>query len=102
MTAPHKRIETYAEFWPYYLKEHARSGTRQFHVAGTLISIIIAIFLIADRKPVALLACPLIGYAFAWYSHFFIEKNRPATFKYPLWSFISDFKMAYLFLIGKL
>ena len=102
MTAPQKRFETYAEFWPFYMQEHSKPATQALHVAGTIMGIVLAIFLIADGHAWYALLCPIVGYGFAWYSHFFIQKNRPATFQYPLWSFISDFKMAYLFLIGKL
>jgi hypothetical protein len=95
-------FQSFAEFWPYYLSEHSKSRTRALHCAGTLIAIASAVFLIFIGRwwlfPLALVP----GYAFAWAGHFFIEKNRPATFTYPLWSFIGDWKMLALMLTGRL
>lgn len=92
--AEEKRIETYSEFWPYYLAEHSKPVTKFVHLAGTILGTGILVWAFATRNwyyiPVGL----VVGYAFAWVSHFFVEKNRPATFKYPLWSFISDYRMA--------
>lgn len=99
---PTARIRTYAEFWPFYLKEHSRPATRWIHAAGTLSGLAIALAC-AGRGAWAWLPLALVaGYAPAWFSHFFIERNRPATFKYPLWSFVSDFRMLYWLLTGRL
>jgi hypothetical protein len=96
------RIATYGEFWPFYLREHSKHATKQWHVYGTLAGIVVGAYLGVTCHAAYLLTGFIIGYGCSWYSHFFIEKNRPATFKYPLWSFISDFRMAFLFLTGKL
>lgn len=96
------RIKTYEEFWPYYLKEHSHPWTRRLHVIGTCLGLIAMVILVAESRYAYLPLCLVIGYFFAWVSHFFIEHNRPATFQYPWWSFISDFKMAALYLTGKL
>src|SRR5437899_2024900 len=87
-------IRTYREFWPYYLKEHAKPATRLWHVAGTGIASVLLVIGIVSMSAVLVLAAVLAGYGPAWIAHFAIERNRPATFRYPLWSLISDFRMA--------
>jgi hypothetical protein len=97
-----QRKSSYAEFWPYYLQEHAKPQTRAIHYVGTALVIAIAIFAIATQRWMLLLAMPLAGYFFAWFGHAFIERNRPATFIHPLWSLISDFRMFFLWISGRL
>jgi hypothetical protein len=89
-------IETYAEFWEFYVREHSRPLTRALHFIGTSLGIVLLIFLIVIGRWYLFPLSLVIGYAFAWFAHFVVEKNRPATFKYPLWSFISDYKMIWL------
>ncbi len=96
------RIQTYAEFWPFYLREHSSPWTRRIHVLGTTVAVVVAIHAVATGDLGRLWLPFVIGYGFAWPSHLLIEKNRPATFKYPAWSFVSDFKMAYLFWMRRL
>ena len=95
-------IETYADFWPYYLHEHAMPATRTLHFIGTGVAIgAVTAAGVTGRAwlgGVALLA----GYGPAWFAHFFVEKNRPATFTYPLWSLVSDFRMVFTWLTGRL
>ena len=97
-----ERIPTYAEFWPYYLREHALPITRWLHFLGTSVATSLAVTAGLTGNLKLLPAALVSGYAFAWVSHFTLEKNRPATFKYPLWSFVSDFRMAGLMLVGRL
>lgn len=97
-----KAIKTYEAFWPYYLQEHSLPATRWVHFVGTTIAAINIVFAIVFLAPAYLLTALFSGYLFAWVSHFFIEKNRPATFTYPAWSFISDWKMWALMIVGKL
>lgn len=97
-----ERKSSYAEFWPYYLQEHAKPETRAIHYIGTALVIAIAIFAIATQRWMLLFAMPLAGYFFAWIGHAFIERNRPATFTHPLWSLISDFRMFFLWVSGRL
>lgn len=95
------RIATYAEFWPYYLREHAAPACRALHYAGTsLVLVTFALGLFVNAWWFA--AAPVVGYAFAWIGHFTIEKNKPATFTYPVWSLISDFRMFFAWITGRL
>ena len=92
-------MRTFAEFWPFYLREHSRPKTRALHFAGTTLSAGFLVSALAMRQPGLILGALLCGYGFAWTGHFFVEHNRPATFRYPLWSLLADWKMwAYAFL----
>lgn len=97
-----KPIKSYKEFWPFYLNEHARPATRAIHLAGTGAAIAMLGAAVLTGQwwlPVAAVAA---GYGSAWTAHAFVEKNKPATFTYPLWSLVSDFKMLGHFLTGTL
>jgi hypothetical protein len=96
------RIQTYAEFWPFYLREHSRASTRWLHFVGTSLGVGLGVSAGVTGRGVLVPLALVAAYGFAWFSHFVIEHNRPATFKYPLWSFISDFRMAGLMAIGQL
>ena len=102
MEESQKTIQTYAEFWPFYLKEHSHPTNRKLHYAGTSLGLLLLAYAVFTQTYWLILPALISGYAFAWVGHFIIEKNRPATFKYPFWSFISDFKMLYCALTGKL
>ena len=94
-------IRTFDDFWPYYVRAHAQRRTRVLHAIGStlaLICIALAIFV----NPWFLLGAPLIGYAFAWYSHFFVEHNKPATFGHPFYSLAADFVMLWKIVTGKM
>ncbi len=97
-----QRFKTFEEFWPFYLREHARPATRAFHYAGTSIVLLIALAALLTGNWWLLIAMPIAGYAFAWASHAAIERNRPATFTYPAWSLRADFRMWWLWLTGRL
>ena len=100
MTQP--RYNSFTEFWPYYLAEHSKPGTRLLHLVGTTIALGCAAYFIVVGKwwlfPLALIP----GYGAAWIGHFFLEKNKPATFQYPLWSFMGDYKMIFMMLTGRM
>lgn len=96
-----ERFRTYEEFWPFYVSQHRDPTCRALHFAGTcLVYAVIALAVLGS--PWWLLGAPLIGYGFAWVGHFAFEKNRPATFTYPLWSLRGDFRMHRLMLLGRM
>jgi len=88
-------FKTFKEFYPYYLQEHSNRTNRRLHVIGTSLSITILLFIILTNQLKLLFLVPIVGYGFAWVGHFFFEKNRPATFTYPIWSLLGDFVMLY-------
>ena len=88
-----ERIGSFEEFWPFYVREHGKKATRTIHFVGTTAVMGLVAYAAVRRKLWPLLVAPVVGYGPAWFSHFFIEGNRPATFKYPLWSLRADFVM---------
>ena len=95
-------IQTYKDFWPYYLREHSQPATRAWHYLGTSVALILLITLLATGRWALLPLVLVSGYFFAWMSHGLIEKNKPATFTYPLWSLASDFKMLFCAVTGQM
>lgn len=93
---------TFAQFWPFYLREHSKPRTRALHFAGTSLVVALLAFAILMGRWLLLLLVPVAGYGFAWLAHLKVEKNRPATFTYPLWSLAADFRMWWLWLTGRL
>ena len=95
------RLASYEEFWPFYVSQHLDPLNRRLHFAGTTLvfaALAAAVFI----APLFFLAAPLAGYGFAWIGHFFFERNKPATFTYPLWSLRGDFRMYRLMLLGRM
>lgn len=95
-------IKTYAEFWDFYVQEHSKPLTRILHLVGTALGTALLIFFITRGQWYFFPVFLIVGYAFAWFAHFVVEKNRPATFQYPLWSFVSDFKMIWYMITGRM
>ncbi len=95
-----RKYKSFKEFYPFYLSQHSNKTCRLLHVIGTTILLAITITAIYHNKPILLIFVPIAGYGFAWTGHFFFEKNKPATFTYPLWSLASDFKMYFQVLSG--
>ena len=96
------RIQTFEEFFRYYLGQHSLPATRALHYIGTTLFLASLVAFVVTLQWPYLLFALFIGYFFAWIGHFFVEKNRPATFTYPLWSFIGDLKMYFLFVTGQI
>lgn len=97
-----RQYNSFKEFWPFYLAEHSKPGTRWLHLIGTVTGIAVMIYFILSG-PWWLFPLGLIpGYGAAWFAHFVIEKNRPATFQYPVWSFIGDYKMIAMMITGRM
>lgn len=96
-----KKYQSFKEFYPFYLLEHANTTSRILHFIGTALVFFILGWAIYTQVWWRLALIPFVGYGFAWVGHFFFEKNKPATFQYPLYSLGSDFKLFFELLIGK-
>ena len=92
----------FADFYPFYLSEHSNRTNRRLHFIGTTLGIAALLHALSTLNFWWLLAGVVIGYAFAWVGHFFVERNKPATFQYPLWSFRADWRMWRLMLLGRM
>lgn len=101
-SAAEKEFSSFREFYPYYLKEHRNRTSRRLHVVGTLLVVAIIVYAILSSAYVWLWAVPVVGYGFAWVGHFFFEKNKPATFKHPIYSLMGDWVMLKDVLTGRL
>ena len=88
-----KRFASFREFYPFYLGEHRNRTSRRLHFIGSCGVIVLAVTALVQRDARWLLAALACGYGFAWVGHFFFEKNRPATFRHPLYSFVGDWAM---------
>jgi hypothetical protein len=97
-----KKYTNLKEFYPYYLTEHQNDTSRMLHFVGTGTFLFILVYAIVQARYGLLWLCPLVGYGFAWVGHFFFEKNKPATFKYPGMSLASDFIMFWHIITGQL
>ena len=94
-------IQSFAEFWPYYVRAHSNPRTRILHAIGSTLALA-CIVLAFVKSWWFLLAAPLIGYSFAWYAHFFVEHNKPATFGHPFYSLAADYVMVAKMLTGRM
>ena len=96
------KLPSFAAFWPFYLSQHANPRTRALHYCGTALgSLMLVCFLFTNDW--AIFAGALVaGYGPAWAAHAFIERNRPATFTYPIWSLCADYRMLFFAATGRL
>ncbi|HEX8445068.1 MAG TPA: DUF962 domain-containing protein [Sphingomonas sp.] len=95
-------MESFAAFWPYYLREHARPRTRALHYIGTTLTLLLVLAAALSGRSWLWWLVPIAGYGFAWSAHYLVEHNRPATFRHPIWSLAADFRMWGLWLTGRL
>ena len=96
-----KPFRTFADFYPFYLSEHANRTSRRLHFAGTSIAVALLIAALAARLWWLVAVALIQGYALAWVGHFFFEHNKPATFRYPRFSFMGDWRLWWEILTGK-
>lgn len=94
-------FKSFADFYPYYLREHSNLTCRRLHFLGTSGVIALLILFFFTGNLMTLLMLPVMGYGLAWIGHFLFEKNHPVTFKHPYYSILGDFKMFWEILIGK-
>ena len=94
-------FDSFRDFYPYYLDEHSNRICRALHFVGTALVILTLVYSLWSGRYGLLWLLPIEGYGFAWAGHFFFEKNRPATFQFPLYSLFADFVMFRDILIGR-
>ncbi|MET1078451.1 MAG: Mpo1-like protein [Pseudomonas sp.] len=101
---PHgvERYTRFADFYPFYLEQHSNMVCRRLHYAGSLLILGLIGYVLFSQRWALLLFIPLLGYGFAWVGHFIFEKNRPATFQYPLYSLLGDWVMLKDALTGRI
>ena len=95
------KFNSFKEFYPFYLSEHSKRSTKILHMIGSIGVILMISYSFYSSNTKILYYLPIVGYGFAWIGHFFFEKNRPATFTYPLYSFIGDWIMLKDIFLGK-
>lgn len=97
-----RSYSSFSEFYPFYLSEHSNVTCRRLHYLGSLLVLAVLAMALSTQRYALLIALPLIGYGFAWIGHFFFERNRPATFNYPVYSLLGDWVMLKDMLIGRI
>ena len=93
MSDPKREFRSYEEFWDFYVSQHSNKTNRRLHFVGTTLAMACVAGGALLRRPSLFLVAPVVGYGFAWFGHFVFEKNKPASFDHPVWSFKSDFVM---------
>lgn len=96
------RFSSFREFYPFYLQEHSNRTSRRLHFIGSCGVVVLVVLAVRELNPWWLLGALVCGYGFAWVGHFFFEKNRPATFRHPVYSFMGDWVMFKDILSGKI
>ena len=100
-TATRQAFQDFSDFYPYYLGEHQNVTCRRLHVVGTLLGAAVVLTALVVGRPALGLLGPVVGYGFSWVGHFFFERNKPATFSHPWWSFRGDMKLLWETLSGQ-
>lgn len=88
-----REFETFSDFWPHYVRAHSKRLNRQLHFAGSTLALACVAGAVFTKRKWLLAAAPVVGYGFAWFGHFVVEGNKPATFGHPVWSFAGDWIM---------
>ena len=101
MSTP-ETFHSFAEFYPFYLNDHRNRTCRRLHFIGSSLVLAVIVWVAVSGNLLWLLALPVIGYGFAWLGHFGYEKNRPATFRHPLYSLMGDWVMFKDMLTGRI
>jgi hypothetical protein len=96
------QFNSFAEFYPYYLSEHQNMTCRRLHFIGSTLILVLIAYVVFTEQWRLLWLLPVLGYGFAWTGHFFFEHNKPATFKYPLYSLLGDWVMFKDILLGNI
>lgn len=96
------RFQSFKDFYPFYLSQHSDMVCRRLHVAGSLTVLAALAWVVLSQQWLWLCVVPFIGYGFAWVGHFVFEKNKPATFTYPVYSFMGDWVMLWQALTGRI
>lgn len=97
-----ERIPNFAAFWPFYLGEHRHPTNRLLHFIGSSLGLGCWLAFLYTVNWWLIPLGLVMGYGCAWVGHFFIEKNKPASFRYPLWSFLADWRMWFCILTGRI
>jgi hypothetical protein len=102
MSEPARKYDSFAKFYPFYLSEHSSRTTRRLHFIGTSLGLFCLLEWLFTGNALWALIALVCGYGFAWFAHFAVEKNRPATFRHPLYSFMGDCRMFWEILTGRI
>lgn len=102
MSADAREFHSFADFYPFYLDEHSKRTTRRLHFIGSSLGLVCLVLLVLSGNLWWLAAGLFCGYGFAWFAHIAVEKNRPATFRQPLYSFMGDWVMFWQILTGRI
>ena len=97
-----QKFDNFANFYPFYLSQHSNRICRRLHFIGLMLSLVVFGIVVVTSSWFYLPMTLVLGYGFAWIGHFFFEKNKPATFNYPLWSFLGDLLMLRDMLTGQI
>ncbi|MGO9948698.1 MAG: Mpo1-like protein [Steroidobacteraceae bacterium] len=97
-----QRYRSFGDFYPFYLSEHSNKVSRRPHFTGTSIAVALLITAAITQRWWLIAVALVQGYAFAWVGHYFFERNKPATFRYPAFSLMGDWRLWWEILTGKL